>query len=307
MNTLHLKYAVEVGRTRSITQAAENLFMAQPNLSKAIKELEDTLGIEIFERTPKGVIPTPKGAEFLEYAKNVLDQINKMKQLSKPKDAHRSFKISIPRSSYIAQAFTRFVAKLNAANGMEISVQETNSMQTISNVADEGFPLGIIRYQTDYENYFLDYLEEKKLAAEHIWEFECLALMSRNHPLASAKKVVLKDLAKNIEIAYGDTAIPYLPAGKVKKSEAKKCIYVNGRCSQFDLLSSIPQTYMWASPVPDHFLDLYGLVLRKCQDANYRYKDMLIYPTDYQLTEPDRQFVDHLHAIINEMSAREYV
>jgi len=307
MNTLHLKYAVEVERTRSITQAAENLFMAQPNLSKAIKELEDTLGIEIFERTPKGVVPTPKGAEFLEYAKNVLDQINRMEQLCKPKDARQSFKISIPRSSYIAQAFTRFVAELNTAKGMEISVQETNSMQAISNVTDEGFPLGIIRYQTDYENYFLDYLEEKKLVAEPVWEFKCLALMSRNHPLASAKKVTLKDLAQSIEIAHGDTAIPYLPAGKVKKSEAKKCIYVNGRCSQFDLLSSIPRTYMWASPVPDHFLNLYGLVQRRCHDANYRYKDMLIYPRGYQFTELDQQFIGHLRAIIGEMESRKYV
>ena len=47
MNTLHFKYAVEVERCGSITQAAENLYMAQPNLSKAIKELEDTLGISI--------------------------------------------------------------------------------------------------------------------------------------------------------------------------------------------------------------------------------------------------------------------
>ena len=60
MNTLYFRYAVEVERSRSITQAAENLFMAQPNLSKAIKELEDSLGITIFERTPKGVIPTKR-------------------------------------------------------------------------------------------------------------------------------------------------------------------------------------------------------------------------------------------------------
>ena len=58
MNTLHFKYAVEVEQTRSITQAAENLYMAQPNLSKAIKELEDSLGIIIFERNSKGVTPT---------------------------------------------------------------------------------------------------------------------------------------------------------------------------------------------------------------------------------------------------------
>ena len=58
MNTLFFKYAIEVEQTRSITKAAENLYMAQPNLSKAIRELEETLGFPIFVRSSKGVIPT---------------------------------------------------------------------------------------------------------------------------------------------------------------------------------------------------------------------------------------------------------
>jgi DNA-binding transcriptional LysR family regulator len=61
MNTLFFKYAIEIERTRSITKAAENLFMAQPNLSKAIKEMEETLGFSIFERNSKGIMPTQKG------------------------------------------------------------------------------------------------------------------------------------------------------------------------------------------------------------------------------------------------------
>ena len=65
MNTLHLKYALEIEKTGSISQAAQNLFMAQPNLSKAIKDLENELGYVIFKRTSSGVIATEKGAEFL--------------------------------------------------------------------------------------------------------------------------------------------------------------------------------------------------------------------------------------------------
>ena len=65
MNIAHLKYAVEVEKTASITKAAENLFMGQPNLSRGIKELEETLGVKIFKRTSKGIVPTPQGEEFL--------------------------------------------------------------------------------------------------------------------------------------------------------------------------------------------------------------------------------------------------
>ena len=63
MNTQHLKYAIEVERTGSITQAADNLYIGQPSLSKAIRELEESLGIVIFKRTSKGVVPTEKGLE----------------------------------------------------------------------------------------------------------------------------------------------------------------------------------------------------------------------------------------------------
>jgi DNA-binding transcriptional LysR family regulator len=61
MNTLYFRYAVEIEKTGSISKAAENLFMAQPNLSKAIKELEENLNIKIFERTSRGVMPTLRG------------------------------------------------------------------------------------------------------------------------------------------------------------------------------------------------------------------------------------------------------
>jgi DNA-binding transcriptional LysR family regulator len=307
MNTLHFKYAVEVERTRSITQAAENLFMAQPNLSKAIKELEDTLGITIFARTPKGVTPTPKGAEFLGFAKNVLEQIDRMEQLYIPENAQRQrFRISIPRGSYISHAFTRFVAELDADKEIDVNVQETNSMQTIANVSGGQFDLGIIRYQIDYENYFLDYLEEKNLKHEPIWEFEYLALMSRQHPLATADKVIYDELSQYIEIVHGDTVVPYLPASKIRNSEAKKRIYVYERCSQFDMLSHIPKTYMWVSPIPDSFLKLYGLVQRKCPAANHKYKDLLVYPKGYSFTAHDKKFIDQLYASKNEVAFQQY-
>ncbi len=64
MNLLHLKYAAEVSKTKSISKAAENLFMGQPNLSRAIRELEESLGIVIFERSTKGISVTEAGAEF---------------------------------------------------------------------------------------------------------------------------------------------------------------------------------------------------------------------------------------------------
>ena len=89
MNTLHLKYVAEVAKTGSITQAAENLFMAQPNLSKAIKELEETLGISIFRRTSKGVVLTEKGEEFWCMPSGFLPKLAAWKPLREGKTAEK--------------------------------------------------------------------------------------------------------------------------------------------------------------------------------------------------------------------------
>ena len=83
MNILHLKYAVEVAKTKSISKAAENLYMGQPNLSRAIKELEESLGIIIFERNTKGITVTPDGEEFLQYARRIISQVEEIEDLYK--------------------------------------------------------------------------------------------------------------------------------------------------------------------------------------------------------------------------------
>ncbi|MDF2538717.1 MAG: putative transcriptional regulator [Herbinix sp.] len=311
MNTQHFKYAIEVERTCSITQAAENLYMGQPSLSKAIKELEDTLGYIIFERTSKGVTPTKKGVEFLTYARNILHQLENMEALSDDENTDtQNFNISIPRGSYIADAITRFVSELDEAKGININVQETNSLQVINNIIDGHFNLGIIRYQTEYENYFIDYLSEKNMQYEQLWEFEYLALMSEKHPLAQNDRVDYHELRDYIEISHGDTAVPYIMQSNTirEKRTAKslKRIYVYERCSQYDLLFSIPTTYMWVSPIPDKWLKRYHLIQRKCKVSGHRYKDVFIYPRDYKLTALDRRFIDKLSEAKNEVSFQDY-
>lgn len=311
MNTLHLKYAIEVERTRSITQAAQNLFMGQPNLSKAIKELEDTLRFAIFERTSRGVVPTAKGSEFLVYAHNVLMEIEKMEELSKPANEDmQTFKISIPRGSYIASAFTNFIAELDPGRGIDVNVQETNSLQVINNIDERQSNIGIIRYQTGYENYFLDYLKSKQLCFNPIWEFEYLVLMSEKHELAAAAELILEDLNLFTEIVDGDIAVPYLSSNVYQKPEKAlentKRIYLYERCNQFDLLANVPTTFMWGSPIPDRILKRYHLVQRKCKGSSQKFKDVLIYPEGYKFTPLENKFIDKLFEVKNKVSIQKY-
>ena len=292
MNTIYLKYVLEVEQSGSISQAAQNLFMAQPNLSKAIKDLEGELGYSIFNRTTSGVTVTEKGAVFLYHARKMMEQIAEIEKLSKRMDVQsKQFKISIPRGSYIANGVTAFVTDLQITQGIDITINETNAMQTINNVAERGYNMGIIRYPLPDEEVFKSRFKNNKLEMETIWEFEYVLVMSKNHPLASKEKICVEDLQDYMKITHGDIEIPHAQMEEEEGEEhSRKTIYVYERGSQFDLLANVPSTYMWVSPIPNSYLEKNGLVQRACKIKNNRYKDVLIYRQDYKFGEYDKLF-----------------
>ena len=306
MNLLHLKYAVEVEKTRSINRAAENLFMGQPNLSRAIKELEGTLGITIFKRTSKGISPTPQGEEFLQSAKKILAQVDEVEAMyQNGKSDKQKFSISVPRASYISCAFTEFAKKIDSTKQIEIFYKETNAMRAVTNILQADYKLGIIRYQTTFEPYFKAMLHEKSLSSEIVFEFSYLIVMSKHHPLAAKNKIELSYLGAYIEIAHADPYVPSLPLSDVKKAELSefvdKHIFVFERGSQLDLLSNVTNTFMWVSPIPKRLLQQYGLVQKQCVSNKKKYKDVLIYREGYYLTDLDRQFIAETNNAISEL------
>ena len=298
MNTLHLKYALEVERSGSISQAAQNLFMAQPNLSKAIKDLEGELGYSIFKRTSSCVTVTERGNEFLFHARKMMEQVAEIEKLSKrPEIQNTHFKISNPRGSYIASGVTAFVGDLHIQEGLDITINETNTLRTISNVADRGYNMGIIRYQVSDEAVFKSRLKNNKLSSETLWEFEYVLVMSKEHPLAKKERIYAEDLQDYIKITHADIENQHEQNNnpEVENSKPSKTIYVYERGSQFDLLANVSTTYMWVSPIPESILEKNGLVQRVCADQNQRYKDVLIYRQDYKLGEYDKLFQKRIY------------
>lgn len=298
MNILHMKYAVEVARVGSLSKAAENLILAQPNLSRAIKSLEAETGIKIFERTTKGMTLTPDGEEFIGYAEEILNHINQVDMIYKTGGAKRQkFSISVPRACYISEAFAEF-SKSIPDRAVDIFYKETNSQRTISNILNSDYKLGIIRYAENHDRQFKTMLEEKELQYEMIAEFSYCLIMSRESPLAEKEHITFDDLADYIRIAHADPYVPSLSMAKVVREElpdnVKRCIYIFERASQFELLSKNNQTFMWVSPAPKDILDKYGLVQRKCESNTKIYKDILIYKKGYKFTELDKKFVTEL-------------
>lgn len=299
MNLSHLRYIVEVEKTRSITKAAQNLYMGQPNLSKAIKELENELNITLFRRTAKGVEPTQKGAEFLGYAKTILSQVDELESLYKPHGSPvLQLNVSVPRASYISAAFAAFMNEQKQDTHMQVRYRETSAISAVNDVSSGESDVGIIRFQTIYEPYFLGLIKNNWLQCEVLREFRNCLVMSEQHPLAGMEEVPYHMLDGYTEIIHGDFQVPSLSLAEVKKSAefraANKKIYVFDRGSQLDLLERVTDTFMWVSPLPQSILDQHHLVQRESVPQGSLTHDVLIYPVDTVPSPCCQAFIDFL-------------
>lgn len=298
MNFLHLKYAIMVAETGSISKAAEKLYVAQPNVSRAIKELESDLNITIFERNSKGMIVTPEGEQLIHYAKRILRQIDDMEKIFKYQKKKNVFSISVPRASYISDAFVEFSKCLNNIDNAEVYYKETNAYRVINNVINEEYNLGILRYYINHDRYFKDIIEKKELKYELINQFKYVLIFNKNGALAENKEIHYSDLKDFIEIAHGDPYVPSLSTNELVKTElseeVSRRIFVFERASQFELLANNEETFMWVSPVSKRLLDRYGLVQKECIDNTKEYKDLLIYRSNYKLSKLDQEFITKL-------------
>lgn len=297
MNLMHLKYVVELNKTRSFSKAAENLYMGQPNLSRAIKDLETELNIKIFNRTTKGIEVTSEGEEFIQNAKKILYEFDKMeRRYSGNTENAQRFSIVVPRATYISKSLIEFLKELDKKYPMNIVYKETNSLKSINKVIEGEYRLGIVRYRKTYANQFKKLFEEKGLTYEVISEFKYLMVANKNSALAKLSFVKSDDLINYIEICHPDPYVPTLPMTDLKKLEfsdnVNKRIYVFERASQFEMLENVENTFMWVSPIPHELLEKYNLTyINYVELSNNEYNDVLIYKKGYHLTDIDKNYL----------------
>ena len=201
----------------------------------------------------------------------------------------------MPRASYISYAFAEFAKVIKKDIPAEIFYKETNSWRTVNNVVKGDYNLGIVRFQVTFEKYFKSMFEEKHLNAEIITDFKYRLLMSENNPLANKREIFCKDLKPYTEVSHADPYVPSLPLTDVKKEElsggADRHIYIFERGSQFRILQSVTDSFMWVSPVPESLYKKYDLIQRECKDNDKVYMDVMIYRSGYKLSELDSSFI----------------
>lgn len=295
-NLIHLKYALEIESTGSISKAAKNLYMTQPQLSRALKELEDSLNTPLFKRTARGVVPSEKGREFLNHARIVLSKLEEMEMSLKPSTlGKQDFLVSVPRAGLYSYAFDSFLECIDFDLNMNLTYRETNAIRAIKNVHDRINDIAFIRFRTEHESYFLREIEDRSLAFEMIYTAPFILLASEKSPIAKLEEITLNSLESLTEIIEGDYIVPYLPVAEARRTMEfdlkRKTIAVFDRDTRTRILRSCPETYMFTSPVSDAHIEKNHLIERKCNIPDNSYCDLLIYRRSYKLNHYDEQFV----------------
>lgn len=296
MNTLHFQYAVTVARTGSITQAAEELFMAQPNLSKAIRELEDSLGIEIFRRTPKGMVPTAQGEVFLRYAGNVLEQVARMEALGRSGGEAQRFCVAMPHAGYIVAAAAKLIGE-QAIPG-EIRLRELEGIGALREVQEGRADLAIARYALPQEPYFADVIAHGGLNGECLWEYDARLTLHADHPLAKREQVDMAELAPWPALRFWDDDTAHRGNGE------GRCIRISDRADLPDMLLAT-QGYLWAAPLSPDYMKAHRLAQPDCPpagDNGRRWRDVLVYPKGQRLSPIYRRFVNLLYEARNALA-----
>lgn len=297
MNITELRYLVAIMKWGSVSAAAKQLYAAQPNVSKALKNLEEEYGLRIFERSSTGMIPTEQGKRFIRQAQRVLQQVDELAQEAHQQRSCAELRVVLTHATYASYAAVDFLKDAAGADQLRIHIREGGSMEALDHVLRQGYHLALLRYAVEDDEHYTHYCARRGLKMEPIMDFEYSLLTNRDGPLARKAIRDLSELDKYMEILHDDFQLPGEKGGDGVRWHVnpERRIHVYERCSQFSILQRLPTAYMWASPMPRRALEQYHLVLKKCPAQRQQMRDVLVYPDKGRLRPEEQAFVDLLH------------
>ena len=238
MTLQQLKYVIEVADRGSITEAAKSLFIAQPSLSAAIHELETETDTKIFQRSSRGVLITPEGAEFLGYARQVVQQAALIEDKYIARSSVRQrFSVSTQHYSFTSSAFVELV-RAQGGEAYEFTLREGKTYDTINDVRTLRSEMGVIYLSSFNEAVIRKMLREANLVFSELFSARPHIFVGRNNPLAGRESVTLADLEPLPCLTYeqGDQNAFYFSEEILSTLNHEKSIKVTDKGTIIDLM-----------------------------------------------------------------------
>lgn len=293
MNLNSFVYVAEVERCGSINRAAQNLYTSQSNLSSALKSLEEELGYPIFRRTSNGSVPTAEGYLFIQSAKAILEEIDKIHDIPKRTGMGDTISLTCNWSAQVLQSLVEF--KEHNHPEAHDTYRETSILQTFDCIYENRYRLAMIDcFHSNLE----EYCERAyKTNIEPIVLKEgvpAVALMSDEHPLADRKSVSLNEVFAYPLVLFEDYREPnQMELMKLKPSQ--QILYLFDRGGLLDVVQtsesiSILKKNTFVNP------EIYGLVELPIHDFPDTYDIVLLKRSYYQLNSREEAFIKHLQS-----------
>ncbi len=232
-----LKYVVTVAEKGTISEAAKELFIAQPSLTNAIKELENEIQISIFTRTNKGIIISNKGDEFLAYARQVLEQANLLEEkFLNVKKQSPIFSVSAQHYSFVVNAFVDVIREFDGEQ-YDFTLRETQTHEIIEDVSKLKSEIGILYTSSKNEEVIMKIIKQKGLVFEKLFHAKPHVFISAKHPLANQESIGLKELEDYPYLSFeqGDYNSFYFSEEILSTLDRNKNIKVRDRATLFNL------------------------------------------------------------------------
>lgn len=241
MTLTQLKYAITVANAKSLNEAARILFISQPSLSNAIKDLEEEIGIELFRRTNRGISLTPEGEEFIGYARQVTEQYQLLesKYIEKA-ETKKKFSVSMQHYTFAVKAFVEMV-KHFGMDEYEFAVHETKTYEVIEDVKNFKSEIGIL-YVNDFNRQVLTKLfREYNLEFHEILDCGIYVYLWRGHPLADRQEVSLEELEEYpcLSFEQGTYNSFYFAEEVLSTYQYKRLIKANDRATLLNLMAGL--------------------------------------------------------------------
>ena len=236
MTLAQLRYAITVAGASSMNEAARKLFISQPSLSAAIKELEEEVGVELFKRTNRGISVTLEGEEFIGYARQVVEQYNliESKYILK-ENTKKKFGVSMQHYTFAVKAFVEMVKQFGM-DEYEFEIHETKTYDVIEDVKNCKSEIGIL-YLNDFNKKVLTKLFHES-AVEFHELLKCHIYLWKGHPLASKEEITLKELEEYPCLSFdqGHNNSFYFAEEVLSTYDYKRLIKANDRATFLNLM-----------------------------------------------------------------------
>ena len=234
----NMKYIVEIAKQHSISSAAKSLFVSQSTLSTAVREVEQQLGISIFKRNNRGIEVTFEGQDFLNHAKDIVEQSEYLERRYKHrKTLPMRFSVSTQRLPFSVMSFIQIVEDLELRH-YDIAIRECPTHEVIHDVASRRSELGILCINEHYLNTMQKLLDSSNLGFYELGQLTTYVFLRKKHPLSGNTSLTLDMLREYPFVTYdqGEDSMMHFSEEILFNEIWDKNIHVIDRCSKIALV-----------------------------------------------------------------------